>query len=207
MNNIKLAIQLLKAGKVIAIPTETVYGLAADANNPTAIAKIFKLKKRPANIPLSVLIENNKLLEKWAIDIPEIAYKLTAKFWPGPLTIILKKAPHVNDIVTSGKNTIGLRSPNHPITQKILHLFQGGIAAPSANKFNQPDPINAAQVEKTFGTALDLIIDGGICKIGVASTIVDLTTKIPKILRQGSLTTELLKLLSPATELMHDRLN
>ncbi len=187
---IREAVKLLHAGKIIAIPTETVYGLAADANNEEAIKKVFKIKGRPTNRPLTVMIENTSRLTEWAIDIPKSAYKLTNKFWPGPLTIILKRAPHVLDIITAGQNTIGLRCPNHPITQQILQTFQGGIAAPSANRFGHVSPTTAEHVRQELGDKIDFIVDGGSCTIGIESTIIDLSTTEAKLLRPGMISSQ-----------------
>jgi len=182
------AVSLLHDGKLIVIPTETVYGLAADAKNPSAIAKIFEIKKREKDQPISILISDESQLTKWAIDISKTAYKLAKVFWPGPLTIVLKRAPHVLDILTGGSNTIGLRVPDHPITQQILQAFQNGIATTSANQSGQKNPTHVEDVRKTLGKTIDLIIDGGPCQIGVASTVIDLSSKKPKILRQGTIT-------------------
>ncbi len=185
MNMIKKAVSYLQKGDVIAIPTETVYGLAADASNLLAVKKIFKLKQRPADHPVIVHIANESKLAEWAIDIPETAFQLTRAFWPGPLTLILKKAPHVFDIITGGQKTIGLRAPAHPITQKILQAFGGGVAAPSANRFGKLSPTTAQHVMDDFGDEISLIVDGGPCQIGIESTIVDLTSDIPRVLRPG----------------------
>ena len=189
---IQQAIEYLRDGKLVAVPTETVYGLAADATNIDAVKKIFQVKGRPLNQPLPILIAQHSNLKNWAIDIPKIAEKLTKKFWPGPLTIILKRAAHIPDIITGGRDTIGLRCPKHPITQEILQAFPDGLAAPSANLFGKPPPTNAADVEKALGNKIDLIVDGGTCETGSASTIVDLTSIPPKILRQGSITQEMI---------------
>jgi L-threonylcarbamoyladenylate synthase len=187
---IQQAIEYLKNGKLVAIPTETVYGLAADATNIDAIKKIFVAKGRPLSHPLPLLIAQNSDLKNWAVDIPEIAYKLIKKFWPGPLTIILKRTPHIPDIITGGLDTIGLRCPDHPMTQKILQSFPQGLVAPSANLFGEPPPTSAADVEKTLGNKIDLIVDGGECKLKTSSTIVDLTESKPKVLRAGPITQE-----------------
>jgi len=181
------AVELLKAGQLVAVPTETVYGLAADAQNPKAVEAIFTLKGRPNTQPLSLLIPNNAPLSRWAIDIPKQADSLTQKYWPGPLTLILKKANWIPDVITASGETIGLRCPDHPILQKILEHFPYGLAAPSANRFGEKSPQNAQDVMQVFGNDLNLIIDGGPCKIGTASTILDLTTTPAKILRQGTL--------------------
>jgi L-threonylcarbamoyladenylate synthase len=188
---IQQAVDLLRAGKLVAIPTETVYGLAADANNPEAVAKIFEVKKRLTDHPIPILIANNSLLSSWAIDIPKTAYQLTKAFWPGPLTIILKRAAHVSAIITGGRNTIGLRSPNHSIAQQILASFDG-LAVTSANLSGNTSPTTAEDVKKELGDSVDLIVDAGACQIGVASTIIDLTLDQPKLLRQGIITQKMI---------------
>lgn len=195
MNNqrtkiIRQAIKYLQAGKLVALPTETVYGLAADATNLNAVKKIFTIKNRPLDHSLPLLIAQNSDLNNWAIDVPEIAKKLARRFWPGPLTMILKRAPHIADIITGGLDTIGLRCPDHPITQKILANFPHGLAAPSANLFGAPPPTNAKDVKKTLGDKIDLIVDGGECLLKTSSTIIDLTNSKPKILRAGPITSE-----------------
>lgn len=190
MNNqstqiIQQAVKLLRDGKLVAIPTETVYGLAADATNVDAIKKIFAVKGRPLNHPLPLMIARETNLNNLAIDIPKITYKLIKKFWPGPLTIVLKKAPNVAAIITGGLETIGLRCPDHPLTQKILQNFPHGLAVPSANLFGEPPPTSAEEVKQALGNKIDLIVDGGACKLKNSSTIIDLTCEKPKILRQG----------------------
>ncbi|MGD9107579.1 MAG: L-threonylcarbamoyladenylate synthase [Gammaproteobacteria bacterium] len=182
---IQQAIKLLRNGKLVAIPTETVYGLAADATNINAVKKIFAVKGRPLNHPLPLMVARETDLNNLAIDIPKITYKLTEKFWPGPLTIVLKKSPSISTIITGGLETIALRCPDHPLTQKILQSFPQGLAVPSANLFGEPPPISAEEVKQTLGNKIDLIVDGGECKLKSASTIVDLTCEKPKILRQG----------------------
>lgn len=184
---VKQAVELLRAGEVIAVPTETVYGLAADAMNPKAVLRIFELKNRPLSLPLAVLIENDSMLSNFACDIPKEAFLLTKHFWPGPLTIVLKKTPQVPDIVTSGGKTIGLRSPNHPITQAILHEFGGGLAAPSANLFGEYSPTTAEEVRKVLSDKLALVVDGGLCSVGIESTIVDLSVPKIRLLRSGAI--------------------
>lgn len=176
----------LREGGCVAIPTETVYGLAADAANPRAIEKIFSLKGRPAGRPLSVLLANKTQLSDWATNIPEEAWKLAEQFWPGPLTLVLPKAAHVCDVLTAQQNTIGLRVPAHPIALEILQVFGSGLAAPSANLFQHNPPVAAQEVAEHFPEDL-WIVDGGVSKVGVASTIVDCTVFPPKILRAGAI--------------------
>ena len=181
------AVALLRAGELVAFPTETVYGLGADARNPLAIAKIFAAKGRPADHPLIVHLPDSSHLERWAVDIPEAAGKLAAAFWPGPLTLILKRHPAVPDAVTGGQDTVGLRVPNHPLALQLLREFDGGVAAPSANRFGHVSPTTAAHVREELGNSVALILDGGPCAVGIESTILDLSGSQPRILRPGIL--------------------
>ena len=187
-NNFEKALEILRRGGLVAFATETVYGLGADAKNPDAISKIFAAKQRPADFPLNILIPDVSHLAEWAIDIPENAYRLAEAFWPGPLTLILKKAPHVLDSITAGQPTVGLRVPNHASTLRLLKCFGRGLAAPSANRFGGLSPTTAEAVYEELGDAVDLILDGGQSDIGVESTIVDLTLERPMILRSGAIT-------------------
>ncbi|KAF0813187.1 Threonylcarbamoyl-AMP synthase [Andreprevotia sp. IGB-42] len=184
------ALALLTAGELVGIPTETVYGLAADASNPAAVAKIFALKGRPADHPVIVHIAGSAQLSAWAMDIPAAAWQLAEAFWPGPLTLILKRLPHVPDAVTGGQNTVGLRAPAHPLTQELLQRFGGGLAAPSANRFGHVSPTTAQHVIDEFGDGLALVLDGGPCDVGVESTIVSLIDGTPKLLRPGGIARE-----------------
>jgi L-threonylcarbamoyladenylate synthase len=188
--HIEEALQALQAGDLVAIPTETVYGLAADAMNVAAVKKIFALKGRPADHPLIVHIASSDFLTAWAKNIPAITYQLTDKFWPGPLTLILDKREDIPDIVTGGQGTIGLRSPNNPITLELLKHFDGGLAAPSANRFGRISPTSAQHVKNEFGLDTPLILDGGPCHIGIESTIVDLSQSPARILRPGQISFE-----------------
>jgi L-threonylcarbamoyladenylate synthase len=185
--NIHLSAELLRQGKLVAIPTETVYGLGADALNPEAVKRIFAAKGRPADHPLIVHIPNKTALTDWAIEIPEIAWKLAEHFWPGPLTIVLKKHPDVPMEVTGGQNTVALRVPNHPVALSVLEAFGGGIAAPSANRFCRISPTQASHVEEELGDKVDMILDGGACQVGLESTIVDLSGEFPRLLRPGQI--------------------
>ena len=187
MNDVSRAAALLRAGELVAFPTETVYGLGADARNPLAIAKIFAAKGRPVDHPLIVHLPDASHLERWAIDIPEVARKLAAAFWPGPLTLILKRHPSVPNAVTGGQDTVGLRVPNHPLALQLLREFDGGVAAPSANRFGHVSPTTAAHVREELGDAVAMIIDGGACAVGIESTILDLSGGEPRILRPGML--------------------
>ncbi len=184
------AVAILRGGGLLAIPTETVYGLAADARDADAVARIFALKGRPADHPLIVHIASADRLDDWAVTIPEAAHKLAAAFWPGPLTLILKKHVDLPDAVTGGQDTVGLRSPDHPLTLSLLRAFGGGLAAPSANRFGRISPTSAAHVRDEFGDAAPPILDGGPCSVGIESTIVDLSQNPPRIMREGHIRRE-----------------
>lgn len=183
---------VLRGGGLAAFPTETVYGLGADAGNERAVAKIFTAKGRPADHPLIVHLAAVDEIERWARAIPDSAWQLAERFWPGPLTLILKRAPGVLDAVTGGQDTIGLRVPNHPVALALLKAFGGGIAAPSANRFGRVSPTSAAHVIAEFGDALDCVIDGGSCTVGLESTILDLSGEYPRVLRPGAVMPDVL---------------
>jgi L-threonylcarbamoyladenylate synthase len=188
--SLQQAITILHQGGLVAMPTETVYGLAADAKNPEALTKIFQAKGRPADHPLIVHIGDISQLDQWAIDISPATFELAKQFWPGPLTLILKKASHVSGLITGGQNTIGLRIPNHPIALSLLKLFGSGVAAPSANRFGRISPTTADAVREELSDAVDLILDGGQCEVGVESTILDMSGDSPRILRPGMISAE-----------------
>ena len=181
------AVALLRAGQVVALPTETVYGLGADALNPAAVARIFALKGRPADHPLIVHLPPDEPLEKWAADVPPAARALALAFWPGPLTMILTRGARVPRAVTGGQDTVALRVPDHPVALALLRAFGSGIAAPSANRFGHISPTTAAHVRDEFGDALPLVLDGGPCRVGIESTIVDLSRGAPVVLRPGTI--------------------
>lgn len=189
------AIKILDDGGLVGIPTETVYGLAADAENQEAVQSIYKAKNRPSNHPLIVHLANAKAIPRWVSDFNEDAKKLTDTFWPGPLTIILKKSDVAKDFVTGGQDTVALRCPSHPIAHCLLEIFdrgQGkGLAAPSANSFGRISPSTAQHVRDDLGEKpegkVDLIIDGGPCEVGIESTILDLSGDTPRILREGAI--------------------
>lgn len=183
-----LALAALRRGDAIGLPTETVYGLAADASRPEAVRRIFELKGRPADHPLIVHVADARQLDRWARDIPDAARVLAAAFWPGPLTLILRKQPGVPDEVTGGQPTVGLRCPAHPMALALLHEFDGGLAAPSANRFGHVSPTTAAHVREEFGDAVPVVLDGGECEVGIESTILDLSGDTPRILRPGRIT-------------------
>ena len=176
---------MLRAGELVAFPTETVYGLGADASNAAAVKKIFAAKGRPADHPVIVHIADMSELKHWAAEVPRAAWLLAEKFWPGPLTMVLKRSAHVNDLISGGQNTVGLRVPGHPVAQQLLKAFGGGIAAPSANKFGMLSPTTAAHVRAELGGAVEIVLDGGPCEVGIESTIVDLSREPPAILRPG----------------------
>lgn len=182
--DIKLAAQSLVSGNLVAFPTETVYGLGADARNPVAISKVFAAKGRPADHPLIVHIGNLEQLSEWALEIPDSAWKLARHFWPGPLTLILRKRPSVSKLITGGQDTVGIRIPNHPLTLKLLQEFGAAIVGPSANKYGHVSPTTAQHVADDLGASVSCILDGGACQVGIESTIVALTEE-PIILRAG----------------------
>jgi len=182
---IEKAAEILRAGGLVAFPTETVYGLGADASNPAAVKKIFAAKGRPADHPVIVHIADMSELKHWAAEVPRAAWLLAEKFWPGPLTMVLKRSQHVNDLISGGQNTVGLRVPGHTVAQQLLKAFGGGIAAPSANKFGRLSPTSAIHVREELANAVEMVLDGGPCDVGIESTIVDLTHEPPAILRPG----------------------
>jgi L-threonylcarbamoyladenylate synthase len=186
--NIERASQCLKNGGLVAFPTETVYGLGADASNPDAVKRIFAAKNRPKNHPLIVHLASFEQFDLWAQDIPESAVVLAEHFFPAPLALILKKRPEVSETVTGGQKTIALRVPNHPVALELLRAFGGGIAAPSANRFCRISPTQAQHVADELGESVDMILDGGACQIGVESTIIDLSGDKPTLLRFGRIT-------------------
>jgi L-threonylcarbamoyladenylate synthase len=179
------AAALLAAGELVAFPTETVYGLGADASRADAIAKIFAAKGRPSAHPLIVHLAPGASLDGWAEHVPDAARALIEKFWPGPLTIVVAKGPRVDATATGGGATVGLRVPAHPLAQRLLATFGGGVAAPSANRFGAVSPTTADHVRADLGAAVSYILDGGACAIGVESTIVDFTRGQPALLRPG----------------------
>ena len=187
----QLAVELLRAGELVAFPTETVYGLGADASNPAAVAKIFAAKGRPADHPLIVHLAGHDAVDHWADQVPAVAWELMETFWPGPLTLILKKQAWVPDAVTGGQDTVGLRVPGHPVALELLRRFaavageHAGIAAPSANRFGRISPTTAAHVQEELGDRVSLILDGGPCTVGIESTIVDCSGDEPVVLRPG----------------------
>jgi L-threonylcarbamoyladenylate synthase len=170
---------------LVAFPTETVYGLGADAANPVAVRRIFQAKGRPADHPLIVHLKGAADLGQWSRDIPDAARRLAERFWPGPLTLVLLRAPQVIDEVTGRQDTVGLRVPSHPIARRLLQAYGGGIAAPSANRFGRLSPTSAQDVRDELGNAVDLVLEGGACEVGIESTIIDLSSGKPVLLRPG----------------------
>lgn len=190
------AVAILRDGGLVAFPTETVYGLGADASDPAAVARIFAAKGRPADHPLIVHLASADDIDAWAVDVPPLARVLAAACWPGPLTMVLRRAARVPDAVTGGLPTVGLRVPDHPVALALLRAFGGGIAAPSANRFGQVSPTTADHVRSGLGDAVDLVLDGGASAVGVESTIVDLSGDVPAILRPGGVSRETLERLA-----------
>jgi L-threonylcarbamoyladenylate synthase len=195
------AVRLLQSGQLVAFPTETVYGLGADAADPAAVARIFAVKGRPASHPLIVHLPGAGYLEQWAREVPQRARDLAEAFWPGPLTLILARAPAVPRAVTGGQETIGVRVPAHPLALALLRAYAQaggghnglcGIAAPSANRFGRISPTDAAHVREELGAAVALVLDGGACEVGIESTILDLSRggMPPRLLRPGRITPE-----------------
>lgn len=194
------AAQLLKAGTLVAFPTETVYGLGADATNPDAVARIYAVKGRPADHPLIVHIADMQDIGDWSKEIPDYAIDLARSFWPGPMTLILKRSELAQDFITGGQETVGLRVPDHTVALAFLNAFKKiggkGVAAPSANRFGHVSPTTAEAVHEELGEymdAEDLILNGGPSMVGVESTIIDCTASAPRILRPGAITVEMIE--------------
>ncbi|HJS36827.1 MAG TPA: L-threonylcarbamoyladenylate synthase [Burkholderiales bacterium] len=186
--DVQRAAQILERGGLVGFPTETVYGLGADASSREAVARLYAAKRRPADHPVIVHFADAESAFAWARDVPDSARKLAAKFWPGPLTMILKRSAKAGDFVTGGQDTIGLRVPAHPVAQALLKAFGGGIAAPSANRFGAVSPTTAAHVRADLGEDVALVLDGGPSEVGIESTIVDLSGEAPVLLRPGRIT-------------------
>jgi L-threonylcarbamoyladenylate synthase len=181
------AVERLRAGELVAFPTETVYGLGADASQAIAVRKIFAAKGRPAAHPLIVHLPDSSHVGRWARTFPDGARALATAFWPGPLTLVLPRAPRASDIVTGGQDSVGLRVPSHPVARDLLAAFDGGIAAPSANRFGRISPTTARHVADDLGGAVAMILDGGPCAVGIESTIVAFVGDDPVLLRPGGI--------------------
>jgi len=188
--DIKKAVLCLRAGQLVAFPTETVYGLGADAENEEAIHQVFAAKERPYSHPLIVHIEAWNQVTRWAAEIPPVATQLAQAFWPGPLTLVLQKKAHVLACVTGAQETVALRAPRHPVAQALLNAFGGALVAPSANRFTHVSPTTAQAVKEELGDRVAMILDGGSCQVGLESTIVDVSSNLPVILRPGMITRE-----------------
>lgn len=182
---VRRAARILRAGGLVAFPTETVYGLGADAANEKAVARLYAVKRRPADHPVIIHFAAAQAAFDWAREVPDAARKLAQKFWPGPLTLILKRSRQARDFVTGAQDTVGLRVPSHPVAQELLRLFDDAIAAPSANRFGLVSPTTAAHVRDDLGKDVDLVLEGGASDVGIESTIVDLSGATPVLLRPG----------------------
>ncbi|CAB4576478.1 unannotated protein [freshwater metagenome] len=199
MNSLDDAATALKRGQLVAFPTETVYGLGADASNEASVARIYEVKQRPANHPLIIHISSSELIDHWAENIPAYARSLANAFWPGPMTLILQRSAAAKDFVTGGQETVGLRVPNHPVALELLKKFEAiggrGVAAPSANLFGKVSPTNAVAVSSELSDRLqpgDLVLEGGASMVGIESTIIDCTKAAPSILRPGAITEQMI---------------
>jgi L-threonylcarbamoyladenylate synthase len=182
---VRRAAEILRRGGLVAFPTETVYGLGADASSAEAVARLYRVKRRPPEHPVIVHFAFPDEAFSWSRDTPPTARVLAAKFWPGPLTLVLRRSEKAKDFVTGGQDTVGLRIPAHPVAQELLKAFKGGIAAPSANRFGLVSPTTAAHVRDDLGNEVDLVLEGGQTEVGIESTIVDLSAGTPVLLRPG----------------------
>ncbi|MER6393714.1 L-threonylcarbamoyladenylate synthase [Streptomyces sp. NPDC001523] len=192
ISDIEQAAEVLRVGGLVALPTETVYGLGA-AEDPAAVARIFRVKGRPPSHPLIVHIAAADQLDDWVETVPDTARLLAEHFWPGPLTLVLRRGHRVPLEATGGLETVAVRVPDHPVALALLSAFGGGVTAPSANRFGSVSPTTAGHVRAELGDAVDFVLDGGSCEVGVESTIVDVTSDIPSILRPGGVTREALE--------------
>jgi L-threonylcarbamoyladenylate synthase len=190
---VRRAAEILRRGGLVAFPTETVYGLGADASSKDAVVRLYAAKRRPMDHPVIVHFADAQSAFAWAIEVPAAARTLAAKFWPGPLTLILKKSAKAGDFVTGGQDSIGLRVPSHPVAQELLRAFGGGIAAPSANRYGKVSPTSAAHVREDLGKDVELVLDGGPSEVGIESTIVDLSGGKAALLRPGGISRQQLE--------------
>ncbi|MCQ4206915.1 L-threonylcarbamoyladenylate synthase [Streptomyces longispororuber] len=189
-HDVEKAVDVLRSGGLVALPTETVYGLGADAENPAAVARIFQVKGRPPSHPLIVHIGGAEQLDQWVEEVSPTARLLAERFWPGPLTLVLRRGHRVPLEATGGLDTVAVRVPDHPVALALLSAFGGGVTAPSANRFGQISPTAADHVQAELGDTVDFVLDGGPCAVGVESTIVDVSGGTPTILRPGGVTRE-----------------
>ena len=199
-SEVRRAAQILRAGGLVAFPTETVYGLGADASSEKAVARLYAVKRRPADHPVIVHFASAEAAFGWASEIPDAARALAKKFWPGPLTLILKRSSAAKDFVTGGQPSVGLRVPSHPVARQLLKEFGGAVAAPSANRFGQVSPTTAAHVRADLGQDVDLVLEGGPSEVGIESTIVDFSHGAPALLRPGAITRAQIEALVPLSD-------
>ena len=186
-DEVRRAAEVLRRGGLVAFPTETVYGLGADASSAAAVARLYAVKGRPAGHPVIAHFPSAVNAFTWATAVPDGARRLAERFWPGPLTLVLPRSAKAQDFITGGQDTVGLRVPSHPVAQELLKVFQGAIAAPSANRFGRVSPTPAAHVRADLGAAVDLVLEGGPSEVGIESTIVDLSRGEPVLLRPGGI--------------------
>jgi L-threonylcarbamoyladenylate synthase len=184
---LEAAVEALRDGELVAFPTETVYGLGANASDPAAVRKVFAVKGRPSTHPVIVHFDDVKYLRRWAREVTPEAHQLAEAFWPGPLTLVLPRAEGVNDVVTGGQDTVAVRIPSHPMAQQLLTAFGGGIAAPSANRYGRLSATRAEHVREEFGDEVKVVLDGGECQVGLESTIVSCEPGRVRLLRPGSI--------------------
>jgi L-threonylcarbamoyladenylate synthase len=195
--DIDAAVQALRDGDLVAFPTETVYGLGANAQNPAAVRRIFEAKGRPLSHPVIVHLDSPKFLHRWVSEVPAAAARLAERFWPGPMTLVMPRAANVHDIVTGGQDTVAIRVPSHPMAQQLLTAFGGGIAAPSANRYGRLSPTRAEHVRDELGDAVRMVLDGGESQIGLESTIVACEGDKVRLLRPGAVTASQLREVAP----------
>jgi L-threonylcarbamoyladenylate synthase len=197
---IERAVAILNRGGLVAFPTETVYGLGADASNPVAVARLYAMKGRPVEHPVIVHFDSSRHAFEWARQVPSAAETLARRFWPGPLTVILKRSGRAKDFVTGGQDAVGLRVPSHPVAHELLEAFGGGVAAPSANRFGLVSPTTADHVRQDLGADVDLVLEGGPSEVGIESTIVDLSGGAPVLLRPGAISKAQLEEILPSVK-------
>lgn len=195
--------ETLRRGGLVAFPTETVYGLGADATNAAAVRRIFAAKGRPSTNPLIVHVSDSHVAQRYAKHWPPEAEALARRFWPGPLTLVVPKSDAIVPVVTAGRETVGIRAPDHPVALELLRAFDGPVAAPSANRSNRVSPTTAGHVRRELGDRVDLILDGGRCRVGIESTVLDLTRSRPVILRPGAVTREQIEAIVGPVDVFH----